>query len=265
MNFQVLLSAIAGALLLPPLNALLLCAAGCLLRPRRHRAGNLMIALGVALLLVLSTRAGALLLAAPLEHQYPPLRDARQAAQIAGAQAIVILDADRIGGAPEYDGADQPSLMGLKRLEYGTYLHRATGLPILVTGGNPDGSQEAGAAMLARVLRNDFNVEARWQEGRSNNTNDNAVMSAALLKPAGVARVLLVTDAIHMPRAIRAFAAAGLQATAAPTLFNNQVRGRLTDYFPGAGNLSLASYAMHEWIGQLWYRLRYHGDGSHSD
>jgi uncharacterized SAM-binding protein YcdF (DUF218 family) len=265
MNFQVLLSAVAGAVLLPPLNAMLLCALGCLLRPRLRRTGNLLIALGAALLLVLSTRAGALLLVAPLENQYAPLADAGKASLASGAQAIVILDADRIGGAPEYGGNDQPSLMGLKRLEYGAFLHRSTNLPILVTGGNPDGSQESGAAMLARVLRNDFQVEARWQEGASDNTNANAMLSAAMLKPAGVGHVLLVTDAIHMPRAMRAFAAAGLQATPAPTLFNSRVRGRLTDYFPGAGNLSLAGYAMHEWIGLLWYRLRYHGDGSHSE
>ncbi|WDZ97543.1 YdcF family protein [Herbaspirillum sp. WKF16] len=259
MNFQVLLSAVAGAVLLPPLNAMLLCALGCLLRPRLRRTGNLLIALGAALLLVLSTRAGALLLVAPLENQYAALADAGQ------AQAIVILGEGRMADAPEYGHADSPRPLGLARLAYGAWLHKSGGLPILVTGGAPDGSVESEAALMARALQRNFGVAARWQEGRSNNTNDNAIMSAALLKRAGIERVLVVTDAIHMPRAMRCFADAGLNAVAAPTLFASAGRGALTDYFPRASNLALAGYAMHEWIGLLWYRLRYHGDGSHSE
>jgi uncharacterized SAM-binding protein YcdF (DUF218 family) len=259
MNASVLLSALAGALLLPPLNGLLLCAAGLFLRPRRRRAGNLLLALGAALLLVLSTRAGALLLVRPLENQYAP------PAGPGNAQAIVILGAGRQANAPEYGNADAASMNGLKRLEYGAYLHKQTGLPILVTGGSPDGSPESEASLMARVLRQDFDVAARWQEGRSNNTAENAAMSAALLKPAGIERVLVVTDAIHMPRAMRAFAATGLQATAAPTLFAGSARTLPTDYLPNAASLQLASYAMHEWIGQLWYRLRYRATGSRSN
>lgn len=255
MNSTVLLSALAGAVLLPPLNAILLCGIGLLLRRRWRRAGNLLAVLGIALLLALSTRTGALLLARPLEQQYPALAADRIPADV---QAIVILGAGRQSNAPEYGGTDAASTNGLKRLEYGAYLHRRSKLPILVTGGNPDGSLESEAALMARALHDDFGMDARWQEGSSNNTNDNAVMSAALLKPDGISRVLVVTDAIHMPRAMRAFAAAGLQATAAPTLYAGTGRALPTDYFPTAGNLALSSYAMHEWIGQWWYRLRYH-------
>lgn len=251
MNASVFLSALAGAVLLPPLNLLLLCAAGLALRRRCPRLGNLLLAVGAALLLALSTRAGALLLVRPLEDRYPPLADPGQ------AQAIVILGAGRLSQAPEYGRLDAASMNGLKRLEYGAWLHRKTGLPILVTGGNPDGSPESEAALMARVLQQDFGVPTRWQEGRSNNTSDNAALSAAMLKPAGIERVLLVTDAIHMPRAMRSFAAAGLQASAAATLYASAGRPLLTDYLPGAGNLQLASYAMHEWLGMLWYRLRY--------
>lgn len=46
---------------------------------------------------------------------------------------------------------------------------------------------------------------------------ENARFSAAILAPLGVTRILLVTDAFHMPRARRAFAIAGLDPIAAPT------------------------------------------------
>lgn len=257
MNPSVLLSALAGALLLPPLNALLLCAAGFALRRRRRRLGNLLVLAGVALLLVLSTRVGALLLVRPLENRYPPLTGPGQ------AQAIVVLGAGRQSSAPEYGHLDAASMNGLKRLEYGAWLHKRTGLPILVTGGSPDGSPESEAALMARVLQQDFQVQARWQEDRSNNTVDNAALSAAILKPAGIERVLLVTDAIHMPRAMQAFAATGLQATAAATMYASTARPLPTDYLPTAGNLQLSGYAMHEWIGMLWQRLRRFASGQH--
>lgn len=253
MPLSVLVSALASTLLLPPVSPLLLALAGVLLRrhaPRWRRFGLLLIVLGVATLLVLSTRAGSLLLIAPLENSYPVLRSPGQ------AQAIVILGSGRIDRAPEYGGLDDANAIGMKRLQYGAYLHRQSGLPILVTGGNPDGSPESEAAVMARTLERDFAVPVRWQEGRSNTTYDNATLSAAMLKEAGVSRILLVTDSLHMPRAMQAFATTGLQVQAAPTVFAGQARTRVTDYLPNAASLQLASYALREWIGQLWYRVR---------
>ncbi len=251
MPFSVLLSAIASALLLPPANSLLLCAAGFLLRRRMRKTGNLMIFLGVAMLLVLSTRLGAMLLVRPLENQYPPL------AAAGDAQAIVILGAGRMGNAPEYGHDDEASMIGMKRLQYGAYLQRKTGLPILVTGGSPDGSPESEAALMARTLRRDLGAEVRWEEKRSNTTYDNAVMSADMLKQDNIGRILLVTDAIHMPRSVRVFSSTGLKVTPAPTVFTGMASSRITDYFPAASNLQLSSYAMHEWIGQAWYWVRH--------
>lgn len=250
MSFSVLLSAVASSLLLPPVSPLLLCLAGWLWRRRAPRTGAALVLLGVASLLVLSTRIGALCLIAPLENQYPPL------ASVGDAQAIVILGSGRIDQAPEYGGLDDATPIGMKRLQYGAALHRQSGLPILVTGGSPDGSPQSEAELMARVLQRDFGVPVRWQERHADTTADNATLSAAMLKAEGIERVLVVTDSIHMPRAMRAFARTGLQARAAATLFLVPARARVTDYLPGASHLQMASYALREWIGQAWYRLR---------
>jgi len=250
MPASVLVSLIASVILLPPINSLLLCLLGFALRRRYPRLGRTLSVLGVMLLLVLSTRAGALLLVRPLENSYPPL------AAVGPAQAIVILGAGRLAAATEYADTDQPSLIGLKRLEYGAYLHRQTGLPVLITGGSPDGSAESEAALMARALKRDFGIEARWQEPRSNTTRDNATLSAQMLRADGIVHILLVTDAIHMPRAMGAFAGTGMQATAAPTLFTSRGVTRFTDFLPGASPLMLSTYAMREWIGRLWYLVR---------
>ncbi|MDB5798846.1 MAG: YdcF family protein [Paucimonas sp.] len=253
MSAGVLFSAIVGGMLLPPLAMLLLAAAGgVLMLAGRRRLGRGLVTLALVLLAVLSTPLGAYWLAHPLEAQSRALVQPLEA----GAQAIVILGGSRAESAPEYGGRDQPSLVTLARLRYGALLQQRTGSPVLLTGGSPDGREEAEAVLMGRVMRESFMVPVRWEETRSDNTAQNATYSAALLKQAGVSRILLVTDAIHMPRARRMFEATGLDVIPAPTSFSSEPRLPL-GVLPGAGAMERSRYALHEWLGLLWYRVRY--------
>lgn len=251
MSVSWMINATISALLLPPLNLILLCALGLWLRRRWPRCGLALSVAALIALAVLSTRMGASLFVDPLEKMNPPLLSA----QAAGAQAIVVLGGGRISNAPEYGGQDIPGSIALQRLRYAAKLQRETGLPLLVTGGQPDGSAESEAAGMARVLRDDFSVPVKWQEQMSNNTAENAQFSSRMLRAAGVQRILLVTDAIHMQRAKIAFQQAGLQVVPAATLFTSSVRVTLSDFLPTS--LHLASYALHEWLGLAWYWLRH--------
>ncbi|MFN7134959.1 MAG: YdcF family protein, partial [Myxococcales bacterium] len=58
--------------------------------------------------------------------------------------------------------------------------------------------------------------EALLLEDRSRNTHENARHTAALLKPRGIHRVLLVSDGFHLLRARQQFRRAGLDALACP-------------------------------------------------
>jgi uncharacterized SAM-binding protein YcdF (DUF218 family) len=109
------------------------------------------------------------------------------------------------------------------------------------------------------VLREDFVVPARWLEERSNNTADNARDSAAMLKQAGIQRILLVTDAAHMQRARLAFQRTGLTVIAAPTVFHSAERSTIVDWFPRSKWLQRSDYAAHEWLGLGWYWLQHRG------
>lgn len=243
----------AATLLLPPLNLLLVAGFGLLLHRRWPRAGLTLVVGAVALLLVLSTNAGSLLLVAPLERLASPL----MAADVPAAQAIVVLGGGRLGAAPEYGGHDIPSLPTLARLRYAAHLQRASGLPLLVSGGSPDGAADSEAVLMARSLREDFAVPVRWLEQGSDNTAENARYAAQQLHGDGIRRILLVTDAMHMPRSQAIFARYGLQVVAAPTVFFSRPRLTPLDFFPGGEGLRRSHYALHEWIGLLWYRLRY--------
>jgi uncharacterized SAM-binding protein YcdF (DUF218 family) len=247
-------SALLRTLIMPPANLLLLIGIGWLLRRRWPRTARVIGGGAALLLLAISTNAGALLLMRPLEDQSAPL-DLRQPS---GAQAIVVLGAGSVEGAPEYGGQDVPDQVALVRLLYAAHLQHATGLPLLASGGNgaPARGVQPKAAMMARVLREDFKTPVTWIEDQSEDTAENAVNSARILKAAGIRRVLLVTQALHMPRAQAEFARNGIDVVAAPTLFYSRVTWSPTVLMPSASGLYRSFYAIHEWMGLGWYRLR---------
>jgi uncharacterized SAM-binding protein YcdF (DUF218 family) len=242
-----------SALLLPPLVFIVPSIAGFLLRKRWPRFGAVLCIGPLITLVIFSTGVGAKWLAATVENSAVPLASAKNS----GAQAIVVLGSGRAKNAPEYGGRDTVNLAALGRLRYAAKLHRETGLPILVTGGTPDGSSESEASLMARALRDDFGVAAKWQEQGSDNTAQNAKYSAQQLQQAGVNRVLLVTDALHMPRSRAIFQRNGLQVVPAPTMFHSIGPLAPIDFIPKSHWLRLSAYAMHEWIGRVWYWLRH--------
>jgi uncharacterized SAM-binding protein YcdF (DUF218 family) len=181
-------------------------------------------------------------------------------------QAIVVVGADRIGDAPEYDDDDQPGANLLLRLRYAARLHRQTGLPILVSGGPGAGGQLAQSAIMAQVLQEDFQVPVRWRENRSLTTWENAAYSREILLREGIDRVLLVTQAFHMHRANESFAHVGIRALPAPTYFMGRLDTPLQaqDFYPGTSGLQLSTFALHEYLGLLYYRLRYFGKSANT-
>ncbi len=242
-----------AAFLLPPLSLVLLGCLGWWLARRFRFAGNTIIITSIALLLGLSTGAGSRLLVAPLENRSLPVPNPK----MVDAKAMVILGGGRSFAAPEDGNRDQPGTQTLARLRHGARLYRMTGLPILVSGGAPDRGGESEAAVMARALREDFHIPVRWIEGTSENTAQNATHAATMLREAGIDRVLLVTDAMHMSRAMQIFSKTSLMVVPAATDFRSRKPLSVADFIPSAGGLQTSHYALHEWIGLVWYRLRH--------
>jgi len=252
MDYSQIASTAARILIMPPTSLLIVILIGYLLRRKWPNAGGALSGLGVMLLLLLSTTAGALLLVRPLEEMNPPLASFKGT----DAQAIVVLGAGSVERAPEYEGQDVPDQVGLVRLQYAAYLQHATELPLLVSGGFAPGhkSEVSIAAAMGRALREDFKTPVKWIEERSRTTSENAEFSARMLKEAGIKRVLLVTHALHMPRSREAFARQGIEVVAAPTLFYSRAKWSMWMLLPSASGLSRSYYATHEWVGLAWYR-----------
>lgn len=239
------------ALLIPPGFLFIVLAAGLALRRRLPRS---------SLGLLITGTAGLYLLSMPLTGTFL-LRQWETAQAMpsasAPAQAIVVLGGGRYPAAPEY-GGDTVSSSTLVRLRYAAQLHRETGLPILVSGGSPDGSRINEAELMAQALEQSFRVPVRWREGRSGNTLENARLSRETLAQENIRRIYLVTHAWHMPRSLLVFERAGFEVIAAPTAHATGETAQLTalDFLPNFTGLRDSSIFFHEVIGMVWYRLR---------
>lgn len=240
-------------LILPPGGPLIVLLLGVVLLTVRGAAGGVLLLLGLSTLYLFSVPAVAYRLIQALESRSPPL----VSAQARDAQAIVILGAGRSVGALEY-GGDTVNSMALQRLRYGAHLHKETGLPVLVAGGRVYGEPRSEADLGKAILETEFCTPVRWVEDRSRSTLENARNSVSMLRDEGITRILLVTHAYHMPRALWSFRTQGITVIPAATGYSTRgALGRgMYAWLPQAMALRLTRIALHEWLGALWYRLR---------
>lgn len=237
-----------AALLLPPGSLILLMAGGLVLQRTCPRLGTSLTIGGLATLYVLSMPLTADGLLSALESE-SPIANNRSAA------AIVVLGGGKTHNAPEY-GADSLRSTTLVRLRYAAHLHRRTGLPILVSGGSPEGSPQSEAELMRHTLQNEFSVPVRWVENGSANTLENARLSHLLLAAENIRTVYLVTHAWHMPRAWLVFESTGFKVIPAATGYTTRYRLTILDVLPSARSLRNSALFFHELIGIVWYRLR---------
>jgi uncharacterized SAM-binding protein YcdF (DUF218 family) len=245
---------VKGLALLPGIICIGLVA-GLLLATCRPRAG---------LLLLWLVTLGFYLLSAPFfanrlgvaVNTVPPLADVKQ---IDGAQAIVVLSAGASATGPEFGGIMLDGIT-VARMRYAARLHRLTQLPILVSGGLILGVPRTLASAMKQSFEEEFGIPVQWVEERSPNTAANAAYSAEILSAAGVTKIVLVTHAAHMARAMALFEATGLAVIPAPTGFTYVNTRFPRDFVPRMSALETSYYALYELLGQAWYRLR----GTHS-
>lgn len=173
------------------------------------------------------------------------------------ADAIVVLGGGRETNDPAWQ-TDQPSLMAMQRIRYGARLAKASNLPILVTGGLHFGQPPSEAQIMADSLQYDFGVSARWLEEESRTTWENAKLSANILHAQGISRVVLVTNAWHMPRSRWSFEQFGFQVVSAPVGFLSGANGRpLSGWLPESKAMWHNTALLNEALGAVLYRLSY--------
>lgn len=236
-----------GALVVPPGCNLLLALLGFLLFPWARRAAAATVAVSVVSLYAFSISPVADQLHRNLS-EYPILSPD---VDLSKAEAIVVL-AGGVSAIYNYEDSLTATGTTMERLLYAASLHKRVGLPLLVTGNHDE------TRLMSHSLKNTFSIDARFVENRSRNTAENAVYSAAALTEAGITRIVLVTSMHHMPRAMDAFARQEIEVTPAPVMNPGRSPSwKLRSFLPRADTLASSASAVHEYVGRVWYRLRY--------
>ncbi len=257
----IFLSKLLPTLLYPISLASFLLIAALLLKRRKWNRRLVLAALAVLWLGGNRYAAGAAVQS--LEWRYLP------PAEIPRVEAIVILGGGTSGAeypraTVELDGAGD-------RVIYGARLYRQGAAPqVVVTGGLLpwSNSESSGAdSMTEFLLFMGVPQEAIVLERESDNTYENAVFTRSLLEAQGIDRILLVTSAMHMPRAVAVFEKQGFNVIPAPTdylvtrssiqkPFSETWPDFILGLFPSADNLHQLTLALKEYLGLAVYRLR---------
>lgn len=247
-----------------PVGLTCLLLALALILNRHKRLRTILIAGGLAVLYLASNRWVSYSLARSLEWRYLPPET------LPKAEAIVVL-----GGGTE---SRQYPRSGVEvngagdRVLYAARLYRAGVAPLLLLSGGSidwqDGDGGSPAQDMATILAEIGVPEsALWLQNRSQNTHEDAVYSAALLKEAGITKVILVTSAAHMPRSVALFAHEGIEVIPAPvdytitqegweTLTNGGWQAKLIALVPNGSSLGLTTSVLKEYLGMLIYHLQ---------
>lgn len=241
-----LLKKIVSAFILPPISLILLAFFGLWISRKHPKAGRTLATLSLTILLILSLPVTGNALLQSLETTHP-ISDT----QLKEIQAIVILGGGNNSQAPEFGHEDTVNRWTLQRLRYGAYLQQLTGKPILVAGGAPFGGRPEADAMT-ETLQRDFHAKDIWIEDQSKDTAENAANSAAILKEHGVQRVAVISQAWHLPRAIKLFEQQGLRVYPAPTGYTREENETIIRWLPKASALDKSSIALKEYLGRIF-------------
>lgn len=242
----------------PPGLILLLLFIGTLIGKRLRSAGQAVCIFSVVLLWVLSTPVIAQILINVLQDQYPTLTNVSSPHDHA---AIVVLGSG-IENAKEYESKHALSAISLSRLLYGAYLHNKLHAPIIVSGGNRDRNAHTEANLMGDLLHSQFSITPLAREERSRNTGEESRLLLPVVKAKDLKALYLVTNAWHMPRSIFAFQQSskrlGIDMTIIPApmgyiqLISDDQKA---NYLPSIRALNASVYALHEYVGLLWYRM----------
>jgi len=157
------------------------------------------------------------------------------------------------------------------RLFYGAKLYDLQKAPLVIASGgriewlsgkqgNPEAVDMQELLMMLGVPKRSIILETN-----SLNTYQNAVNTKKILEQLQINRILLVTSAFHMPRAMAIFKKQNFDVVPAPTDFfvtkditlqSNSLESNLLNLFPSPLYLDRTTLAIKEYIGMLVYRLK---------
>jgi uncharacterized SAM-binding protein YcdF (DUF218 family) len=232
-------------------------AGGALLAIRRGRGrlARLLVMAGAGGLLLFGCLPTAHYLAYPLERRFPaaPLPDdVAGIILIGGGERVAVSEAY---GEPQLNAHGSRYVAALRlAARYPEAQLVSTGGPMVEPGKGPLGTHSAvAAAILDHVGLDPGRVR---YDTSSRDTCHHPTNTRALVQPQPGETWVVVSSAMHIPRVMACFRAAGWgEVVPYPTDYR-VVMGRWSPgSFQVAANLALLDFAAHEWVGLAYYRM----------
>lgn len=253
----------AGIITILALAGLIFC--------RSAKAKNLMLWLILLFVFAAGNKLPGAYLIRKLEQTYPVYNGTDK------ADAIVVLGG---GTVTKSDPRPTVEVNGAgDRILYAVKLYREGAADLILSGGSYIGWKDgqvltengisSPASEMAELMTDLLNIprEALLIQDLSVNTYEEAVEDAKLLKERGMNRIILVSSATHMRRAVPLFEKQGLEVIPAPTDFSysdqeweNLLRFNgataYTFFVPTVGSMETLQNALKEYLGYFIYHLR---------
>lgn len=253
-----LLKKIVAPFLFPLPLSLLVSFAGLwlLFFTARRRTGKILVLLGVLILALLSFPPISSRIIAPLEQQYGVYSPASFQAVSDPVAYVVVLGGGHVSDS-SLPVTSRLSDASLVRLAEGIRVCRKNpGSKLIVSGGAvfdpvPEAMTMAEAAKTLGMQGSDVIMESD-----SKDTKDQARLIKSIV---GKGRLVLVTSASHMPRAMALFRKQGMDPIPAPAgrgAYNKKRHWSPGLLFPTADALKKSERAVYEYLGILWAKLR---------
>lgn len=247
------LKKLLGVVMSPLSLVLILLAIGVVLLwvERLRHAGRWMTTAALVLLLLLGYGIPTDYLGRELETRYPAVLETDRLKDL---RWIVVLGGGH-KGQNNFPPSSRTSTDSLYRLVEGIRLHRQIpGSRLVITGGALSDSVSSARVIADLALALGVETEAIAIEERPRDTEEEALRIRATV---GEAPFLLVTSAIHTPRAVFYFERMGMHPIPAPTQHRVQteVGAHPAKFLPSIEKISVANAVAYEILGMWWASL----------
>jgi len=223
----------------------------------RARLGWYCGAISWIIAVVLSFNPVAHVLIYSLEAQFKPVQEE----QLKKFDAVVILGGGLLpaGGLRKYP---EPNGNTYARVFQGVAVFKQSGAKTLVVSGSSLDPEKGTEADVMRGIAVSLGVppEVILMEAKSRTTMENANETCKILSPAVYSRIGLVTSAMHMKRSFKTFQKVFPSGAVIPVPVNyisSPLKLTYRMFIPSTDALCASTEAIHEWIGLIWYFLRY--------
>lgn len=181
------------------------------------------------------------------------------AASLAGAQAVVMCGGTLEISRHDFTGANYGG--GVNRFLQAVGLARRLDKPLVLGGGSAAGQDSPPESDFEKSWLQSWGITnlTIFSLGFCRNTHDEALAAAALAKEKGWRKIILVTSAYHMDRALGAFCKTGLNVVPVGCEYCGEetLAGKYSvDFLPTTSSAEHLRLYCCEEVGWLFYRLR---------